>query len=161
MIVPDVHGLGTTLVLQSQWKNLRMTSCRAGSPFLSSSQVRARILSASIHCPLLYQTFPITFTSASVAKLVSDHVSISRYSAMTSSCVGRPSPSCLVVRPFVVALPTVWSFVCAGAASCAYSCSAHVRPCAQGRCGRCPPGSGLMSKKNKNFIYCPSLDTHG
>ena len=59
--------------------------------------------------------------------------------------VGRPSPSCLVVRPFVVALPTVWSFVCAGAASCAYSCSAHVRPCAQGRCGRCPPGSGVMS----------------
>ena len=59
--------------------------------------------------------------------------------------VGQPSPSCLVVRPFVVALPTVWSFVCAGAASCAYSCSAHVRPCAQGRCDRCPPGSGVMS----------------
>ena len=61
----------------------------------------------------------------------------------------RPSPSCLVVRPFVVALPTVWSFVCAGAASCAYSCSAHVRPCAQGCCGRCPPGSGVMS----DFFY--------
>ena len=59
--------------------------------------------------------------------------------------VGQPSPSCLVVRPFVVALPTVWSFVCAGAACCAYSCSAHVRPCAQGRGGRCPPGSGVMS----------------
>ena len=42
--------------------------------------------------------------------------------------VGQPSPSCLVVRPFVVALSTVWSFVCAGAAACAYSCSAHVRP---------------------------------
>ena len=45
----------------------------------------------------------------------------------------------------LVALPTVWSFVCAGAASCAYSCSAHVRPCAQGRCGRSPPGSGVMT----------------
>ena len=68
--------------------------------------------------------------------------------------VGRPSPSCLVVRPFVVALPTVWSFVCAGAASCAYFCSAHVRPCAQGRCGRCPPGSGVMSEK-KNCFFLP------
>ena len=67
--------------------------------------------------------------------------------------VGRPSPSCLVVRPFVVALSTVWSFVCAGAASCAYSCSAHVRPCAQGRCGRCPPGSGVMSKKFLFFFF--------
>ena len=53
--------------------------------------------------------------------------------------VGQPSPSCLVVRPFVVALPTVWSFVCPGAASCAYSCSA------QDRCGRCPLGFGVMS----------------
>ena len=59
--------------------------------------------------------------------------------------VGQPSPSCSVVRPFVVALPTVWSFVRPGAAPCAYSCSAHVRPCAQGRCGRCPLGSGVMS----------------
>ena len=25
-----------------------------------------------------------------------------------------------------------------------YSCSAHVRPCAQGRCGRCPFGFGVM-----------------
>ena len=25
------------------------------------------------------------------------------------------------------------------------SCFAHVRPCAQGRCGRCPPGSGVIS----------------
>ena len=29
---------------------------------------------------------------------------------------------------------------------CAYSCSAHVRPCAQGRCGRCPFGFGVMSE---------------
>ena len=49
----------------------------------------------------------------------------------------QPLPSCLVVRPFVVALPTDWSFVCPGAAPCAYSCFAHIRPCAQGRCGRC------------------------
>ena len=36
------------------------------------------------------------------------------------------------------------------AASCAYSCSAHFRPCAQGRCGRCTPGSGVMSE----FFFC-------
>ena len=59
--------------------------------------------------------------------------------------VGQPSPSCLVFRPFVVALPTVCFFVYPGAAPCAYSCSAHVRPCAQGRCGRCPLGFGVMS----------------
>ena len=69
--------------------------------------------------------------------------------------VGQPSPSCLVVRPFVVALPTVWSFVCAGVASCAYSCSAHVRPCAQGRCGRCPPRSGVMSDSYFYFAFLP------
>ena len=71
--------------------------------------------------------------------------------------VGRHSPSCLVVRPFVVALPTVWSSVCAGAASCAYSCSAHVRPCAQGRCGRCLPGSGVMSEKFLFFFSAESV----
>ena len=59
--------------------------------------------------------------------------------------VGQPLPPCLVVRPFVVALPTVWSFVCPGAAPCAYSFPAHVRPCAQGRCGRCPLGFGVMA----------------
>ena len=59
--------------------------------------------------------------------------------------VGQPSPSCLVVHPFVVALPTVWSSVCPGAALCAYSCSAHVRPGAPGRCCRCPLGFGVMS----------------
>ena len=69
--------------------------------------------------------------------------------------VGQPSPSCLVVRPFVVALPTVRSFVSPGAAPCAYSCSAHVRPCAQGRCGRCPLGSGVMPKKKFFFLPFP------
>ena len=74
----------------------------------------------------------------------------------------QPSPSCLVVRPFVVALPTVWSFVCPGAAPCAYSCSAHVRPCMQGRCGRCPLGFGVMSvlyifreRERGIYIYVP------
>ena len=43
----------------------------------------------------------------------------------------------------MVALPTVWFFVCPGAAPRAYSCFAHVRPCAQGRCGRCPLGFGV------------------
>ena len=81
----------------------------------------------------------------------SEALALRRLPAVTAAAldaahsVGQPSPSCLVVRPFVVALPTVWSFACAGAASCAYSYSAHVRPCAQGRCGRCPPGSGVMS----------------
>ena len=59
--------------------------------------------------------------------------------------VVQPSPSCLVVRPFVVALPTVLSFVCPGAAPCAYSCAAHFRPCAQGRRGRCLLGFDVMS----------------
>ena len=40
---------------------------------------------------------------------------------------------------------TVRLFVCPGAAPGAYSCFAHVRPCAQGRCGRCPLGFGMMS----------------
>ena len=33
--------------------------------------------------------------------------------------VGKPSPSCLVARPLVVALPAGWFFVCPGAAPCA------------------------------------------
>ena len=47
--------------------------------------------------------------------------------------------------------------VCTGpsvAACCAYSCSAHVRPCAQGRCGRCPPGSGVMSDVFCVYLLC-------
>ena len=73
--------------------------------------------------------------------------------------VGQPSPSCLVVRPFVLALPTVWSFVCPGAALCAYSCSAHVRLCAQGRCGRCPLGFGVMSEFFYLFRYFFSVSS--
>ena len=68
---------------------------------------------------------------------------------MHSSLPVEPLPSCLVVRPFEVALPTVWFFVCPSAAPCAYSCFAQVGPCAQGRCGRCPFGFGVMSRKEK------------
>ena len=42
-----------------------------------------------------------------------------------------------------------------GASPRAYSCSAHVRPCAQGRCGRCPLGFGVMSE----FFYIQLLNT--
>ena len=45
----------------------------------------------------------------------------------------------------MVALPTVLLSVWPGAAPRAYSWFAHVRPCAQGRCGRCPLGLGVMS----------------
>ena len=34
--------------------------------------------------------------------------------------------------------------ICHGSTVCTCSYFAHVRPCAQGRCGRCPPGSGVM-----------------
>ena len=53
--------------------------------------------------------------------------------------------SCPFVRPPVVAPPAVWFCIWPGAGPCACSWFAHVRPCAQGRCGRCPPGSGVMS----------------
>ena len=55
---------------------------------------------------------------------------------------GQPSPSCLIVHPLVVAPPAVRFCVCPNAAPCARSCLERVRPFAQGRCGRCPPGSG-------------------
>ena len=60
--------------------------------------------------------------------------------------VGKSSPSDLVVRPTVVAPPAVRFCICPGAAPRAYSCSAYVRPCAQRRCSRCPPGSGAISE---------------
>ena len=57
------------------------------------------------------------------------------------------SPAWLVVRPLMVnvAAPAVRFCVFSSAALCACSCFAHVRPYAQGRYGRCPPGSGVMS----------------
>ena len=60
--------------------------------------------------------------------------------------VGRPSPSRLVVRPLVVAPPAVRCCICPRTAPCTYSCFAHVHPCAYtcGRCGQCPPGSGII-----------------
>ena len=61
-------------------------------------------------------------------------------------CVGTLFPACLVLRPCVVAPPTNCVRFCPGALACGRSCFAHVRPCAQGRCGRCPPGSGVMSE---------------
>ena len=51
-------------------------------------------------------------------------------------------------------MSTVWLFVCPGAAPGAYSCFAHVRPCAQGRCGRCPLGFGMMSIFS--YFFLPS-----
>ena len=42
--------------------------------------------------------------------------------------------------------------------SCAWSCHARVRPCAAGRCGRCPPGSGVMSDLFFFPVYCWSCD---
>ena len=65
--------------------------------------------------------------------------------------VGKPSPSCLVVRPLVVAPPAVRFCVCPGADRCAYSCFAHVCPCVKGRCDRCPLGSGMISDV---FVVC-------
>ena len=59
-------------------------------------------------------------------------------------CVGKPSPSCLVVHPLVVDPPAVHFCICPSAAPCTCSCFARVRPRAQGRCARCPPGSGVM-----------------
>ena len=91
--------------------------------------------------------------SAGTCRAMDRHVVSLVYGHMSYTC----GVSCLVVRPFVVALSTVWSFVCASAASCAYSCSAHVRPCAQGRCDRCPPGSGVMSDFFFFFFFVPSL----
>ena len=60
-------------------------------------------------------------------------------------CVGTLFPACLVLSPCVVAPPPNCVRFCPGALACGRSCFAHVRPCAQGRCGRCPPGSGVMS----------------
>ena len=34
----------------------------------------------------------------------------------------------------------------------------YVRPCAQGRCGRCPPGSGVMSDFYYYFFFLWSED---
>ena len=51
--------------------------------------------------------------------------------------VGKPPPSCSVVRPLVVAPPAVRICICPRAAHCASSCCAHVRLRPQGRCGRC------------------------
>ena len=58
--------------------------------------------------------------------------------------VGKPPSSCLVVRPLMVAPPADRFCVRPGAAPCACSCFARVRPCAQGRCGRCSPESGVI-----------------
>ena len=44
----------------------------------------------------------------------------------------------------MVALGAAWLYFCPGATACGCSCSAHVRPCASGRFGRCPSGSGVM-----------------
>ena len=51
----------------------------------------------------------------------------------------RGATSCVVAPPAdrVRFLP--------GALACAGSCFARVRPCAQGRCSRCPPGPSMMS----------------
>ena len=67
--------------------------------------------------------------------------------------VGKPLPSWLVVLPLVVAPPADRFRIYPGAASCACSCFAHVRSCAQGRCGRCPPGSGTMS--DLTYLHLP------
>ena len=59
--------------------------------------------------------------------------------------VGKPSPSCLVVRPLMVAPPAVKFCIFPGTALCGYARSAHIRPCAHVRLSRCAPGSGVMS----------------
>ena len=60
--------------------------------------------------------------------------------------VGKPSPSCVVVRPLVVATPANWFCIYASAGRCAGPCLArtHVCSCAYVRCGRCLPGSGVI-----------------
>ena len=68
------------------------------------------------------------------------------------------SPACLVLRPCVVAPPSVRVRFCPGALACACSCFARVRPCAQGHCGRCPHGSGVMSDL---FFLCVLADMLG
>ena len=58
-------------------------------------------------------------------------------SALSSLC--RPVHSS--VRSWLLRLQSSSSH---GATACTSSCFALVRPCAQGTCGRCPPGSGVM-----------------
>ena len=65
--------------------------------------------------------------------------------------VGKPPPSCSVVRPLVVAPPAVRICICPRAAHCASSCCAHVCLRPQGRCGRCPPGSAVIS--DLSFLF--------
>ena len=67
-------------------------------------------------------------------------------------CVGTLFPACLVLSPCVVAPPPNCVRFCPGALACGCSCFAYVRPCAQGRCGRCPPGSGVMSGSDLFFF---------
>ena len=52
---------------------------------------------------------------------------------------------CLRRPPLTACGSVLYPQICPSAAPCAYSCFAYVRPCVQGRCGRCPPGSGVMS----------------
>ena len=55
--------------------------------------------------------------------------------------------------------PAVRFRVCPGAAPRACSCLAHVRPCAQGRRGRCPPGPGVPVC-TRAVVRCCVYHTH-
>ena len=99
-----------------------------------------------LQCPALVADFLLGVSSAVCTRLPPSVLAGLRLPAWSSV---RSWLLCLRSGP----LSAVWSFVCAGAASCAYSCSAHVRPCAQGRCGRCPPGSGVMWVQFFWFVF--------
>ena len=69
-----------------------------------------------------------------------------------------PLLACLVLCPCVDAPPTDRVRFCPGTFACAWSCFARVRRCAQGYCGRCPAGSGVMSDLSY-FIVVVFLET--
>ena len=58
-------------------------------------------------------------------------------------CVGRGTLQMTHPSP-------AWSYVC---------CFAHVRPCAQGRCGQCPHGSGVTRRKQHRPGTAPNDNT--
>ena len=60
-------------------------------------------------------------------------------------CVGTLPLAYMVRHPCVVALPTGRVQFCPVALACAWSCFAHIRPCAQGRNGRYAPRLGVVS----------------
>ena len=157
---PAVLGLGGSLGSFSG-----MTS--AGRVLDLIMQLRCCLQRFFLIVPLLWLPRLVLTRSSSTLMLHWDHPPLGAYEvAISGSCcgtlawyvawgvhpaasacvgVGKPSPSCLAVHPLVVAPAAVRVCICPGAGSCAYSCFAHVCPCVQGRCGRCPPGSSVPS----------------